>query len=791
METPDVSHFLVLLGKTSAQAGVLVVLVLAAQWLFRKQLTPLWRCNLWLLVAARLLLPFSFSSAVSVFNLLPHAAEINSPSPPQTALVTSLNLWPMKPSPAGNAAKISNTKWAGPETAFPSKLTPSAQSTHKIVWSWPLLVFGAWLGGVLLLAAHVMMSSLRLWRRCLPLPAPARQPAIAVLDDCCLRLRLCKPPMLLESREVGSPALHGLFRPRLLLPVGFTGRFSPAELRFVFLHELAHLKRRDLPVNWVMVVLQIIHWFNPLVWWGFSRWRAERELACDAIALEAAGVGQNKEYGRTILRLLDTFTRPLATPGVVGILEEKRQLRRRIGMIANYVPTRGWPGLAVALIGVLALIGLTDARSGASTAPNAAGNPPVFAPAETSSPAIQASGPPQAPAAALAEDDSTLAVTVFSDGSLLLGASPCTLETLQTRLKQLAQTHPNLKLTIHADKSVQWDRVIKLMDAVKAANISRISMRTDATGGDTGQSSMPVTPTGGGSFSPAAAPALYSVNRTQSAAPVAPVSLPPAANENRAPTAPAALAASGLAAPVASSVQDSPAAAAVDSELANQLIGAWILVGSPGHVGKAPSAGGRIKFFTGDHWCITQADAKTGVVLFHHGGTYTLKGDTYFESVDYANSSTITHVGNKNQMIIKIEGDTLTSIGKGNPWNEVWKRLKPTRESPALADLTGTWAYAGKPGETNAAVNPYELKFCADGCWCDTGIDPRTGVVVIHHGGTYAMKRGKYVEACQYGNPTSMPLIGQDAKFNIKIEGDTLTLIGIGNPWNEVWKRLD
>ena len=89
--------------------------------------------------------------------------------------------------------------------------------------------------------------------------------ALAVLDECCRRMNVRKRPDLFESIEVNSPALHGLFRPRLLLPRGFTTGFSAKELRFVFLHELAHLKRRDLLLNWIMALLQVIHWFNPLV----------------------------------------------------------------------------------------------------------------------------------------------------------------------------------------------------------------------------------------------------------------------------------------------------------------------------------------------------------------------------------------------------------------------------------------------------------------------------------------------------------------------------------------------
>jgi beta-lactamase regulating signal transducer with metallopeptidase domain len=65
--------------------------------------------------------------------------------------------------------------------------------------------------------------------------------------------------------------------------VGFLRSFSTEELRFVFLHELAHVRRRDILMSWLMALLQVVHWFNPLVWFAFSRWRADRELACDAL----------------------------------------------------------------------------------------------------------------------------------------------------------------------------------------------------------------------------------------------------------------------------------------------------------------------------------------------------------------------------------------------------------------------------------------------------------------------------------------------------------------------------
>ena len=62
------------LARTSWQAAILVCLVLTAQTIFRKQLSPRWRCHLWLIVLVKLALPLPPRSSLSVFNLLPPSA---------------------------------------------------------------------------------------------------------------------------------------------------------------------------------------------------------------------------------------------------------------------------------------------------------------------------------------------------------------------------------------------------------------------------------------------------------------------------------------------------------------------------------------------------------------------------------------------------------------------------------------------------------------------------------------------------------------------------------------------
>jgi hypothetical protein len=124
---------------------------------------------------------------------------------------------------------------------------------------------------------------------------------------------------------------------------------------------------------------------------------------------------------------------------------------------------------------------------------------------------------------------------------------------------------------------------------------------------------------------------------------------------------------------------DEPKKGPDSAKLAKELVGTWVYVGTPDKIEDQPKSGGRFKFFTGKHWCITDADPETGKVVFHHGGTYTLDGDTYTETIEYANENTAPLIKKVFKFKIKVEGDkyTQTGVGDDNPFKgEVWKRAK-------------------------------------------------------------------------------------------------------------------
>jgi beta-lactamase regulating signal transducer with metallopeptidase domain len=348
------------LFRSSWQAAALIPLVLVAQWMFGNKLAPRWRYALWGLVLIRLALPVSPESAVSIFNfarIAPQPAVVQ-PAHSVASAEVRLAVHPSILEPAPIEESLPAALPLG--TSQPAE-SRSPVVLHKVL-SWQIVIPLLWLTGVALLLARIVIEQFRLTngiRRAKPVNDPE---VLTVLDHCRGLMRLRRSPRLFETDLVSSPALCGVWRPCLLLPPGLLSRFSDSELSHVFLHELAHVKRWDIAVNWLAVLLNVLHWFNPLVWLAFARMRADRELACDALALSCAQPDEARCYGRTILKLLEDIPLPSPIPGLVGILEGKARIERRIQMIARFPSRNRGRWLAVPLLSTLAACALTDAK---------------------------------------------------------------------------------------------------------------------------------------------------------------------------------------------------------------------------------------------------------------------------------------------------------------------------------------------------------------------------------------------------------------------------------------------
>ena len=167
-----------------------------------------------------------------------------------------------------------------------------------------------WLMGALALGAYVVVSNARLWRATSIEHPSTDKDVLELLEECRARMGLRTLVALVTSDKVNTPVLLGFIRPRLLIPRDIARQLGQEELRYVFLHELAHVKRHDIALAWLTALLQVLHWFNPLIWLAFHRMRVDRELACDALVLTRTQGEGTRDYGRAIVSLLERFSFP-------------------------------------------------------------------------------------------------------------------------------------------------------------------------------------------------------------------------------------------------------------------------------------------------------------------------------------------------------------------------------------------------------------------------------------------------------------------------------------------------
>lgn len=111
--------------------------------------------------------------------------------------------------------------------------------------------------------------------------------------------------------------------------------------------------------------------------------------------------------------------------------------------------------------------------------------------------------------------------------------------------------------------------------------------------------------------------------------------------------------------------------AAVSAGEMNGVNGVWRFVRNVGDPTVSPEK--KTKIILDKRWMFSQFDPATNITLYHHGGTYLLDGNTYAETIEYANETTGGMLGQTFRYDIKIEGDTMTLAG---PFSEVWARVK-------------------------------------------------------------------------------------------------------------------
>jgi bla regulator protein BlaR1 len=349
--------------QASLYGSVLVLIIFSIRKISKNKISPAILYYMWLILIIKLVIPFGPQSSISIYNYLNlnyKAETVNSYVDEYSNNTGKGNVnIPTQTINQSNDIAVkdhSNTNLNNKQ-AFLKKVS------FKEILSW------VWLSGSLLITIYTASSLIKIKRNISKNINNRSVPINRVLENCEALLKTNNRVQIVLTNNITSPSLFGILAPKILIPTHMVEKLSEEEMKFIILHELCHLKRKDLLLSWFIIILKTIYWFNPIIILGLNTMKADCELACDMKVLSYLSPKENIAYGNTIINVLQLINNTKWFPGTTAIILNKNQLKGRINMIGSNkkvnIKTLLFGIILIVLIGAVSLTGkVSKADSG-------------------------------------------------------------------------------------------------------------------------------------------------------------------------------------------------------------------------------------------------------------------------------------------------------------------------------------------------------------------------------------------------------------------------------------------
>jgi beta-lactamase regulating signal transducer with metallopeptidase domain len=309
------------------------------------------------------------------------------------------------PTRRGTVADVQTDAANGPST----ENRPADLLRPRIAALWPMGLLAIWITGALVLLIPFLAGSVAAHWRYRRGPVIRDGKWCALLLESRARLGLRRPVRLLETAEAMVPVTWGVLRPVVLLPED-SKDWSLERRRYVLLHELAHIKRLDVLVQFVARIACSLYWVNPLVWFALGRLRIERELACDDCVVAAGEVAVN--YADELVEIARAYRSPRLAVGLA--MARTSRLEERIVALLDRGRSRGPVTGRVFAVLVLCAAMLVSTAAVLKPVARAAGN--VQARETQTAPATIAAANPPAVSPSPKDQNQAVKTAVFFSG---------------------------------------------------------------------------------------------------------------------------------------------------------------------------------------------------------------------------------------------------------------------------------------------------------------------------------------------------------------------------------------
>ena len=253
-------------------ASIAIICVIVLRLIF-KSMPKRFVCLLWIVVAVRLVCPYTSESSFSLLNFKSVSSFIDkcSGSNSKIGKITGND------AVTGNGGITLNENKANSKTANSSKSTSRTmvkqspdgvgfslkRINYTVVWFVGMMVF------ILLYIVNYIKISIKL-----------KKIDKTVCDG------------YFESESISTPFAAGIIHPDIYIPKGI----EDVEKRYILLHERIHVKNKDCLIKTFGAVLLSVNWFNPLIWLAYKLMCDDLEMRCDEEVIKSMDADVMREY---------------------------------------------------------------------------------------------------------------------------------------------------------------------------------------------------------------------------------------------------------------------------------------------------------------------------------------------------------------------------------------------------------------------------------------------------------------------------------------------------------------
>lgn len=302
--------------------GIFVgIFILIARKIFDKKISPKWKCIIWMLLMIELIIPIKFkvpykyknTEIISISGLVEPIQDV----PVYEEIITKEESTPQK---------VENNN----DISIENKEEDNLQYQVKNIFLYFILPIG-WITGILANLAFIFLGEKNI-KNNINGKKYIDNNLENLLEECKTKLEIKNNVEIVLQEFKKTPSIIGVFKPRILITSEFL-RQDDKTKKYIIMHELTHYKRKDLLFNYALLIITVIHWFNPFVWIFFKKIRQDVELATDEMVLEKLQENEKKEYGMTLIKSLQIFQEEPYTAKILCVTDENKNMERRIKMV--------------------------------------------------------------------------------------------------------------------------------------------------------------------------------------------------------------------------------------------------------------------------------------------------------------------------------------------------------------------------------------------------------------------------------------------------------------------------